>query len=216
MEKALKLVPFTRVLCEFHMVSGLTFSVEDCSYLARRYAKAGVTGYRLDGYTGTGYLTRYLEHSIHQIPMLLYKNRYRIPLIFRDNTVSHMLARETYRWPAFFKLLDWYLKYRPEQVMVHGDKKQKIVDTAFLTFRLSEICDGAAFPFAHFEHLAEFEEWNQIYRLIEEQRPSKSEQPFDRNDPIQLSELKTIIEIIRMKYLAGLSYEERLQFEAEG
>lgn len=205
MSKKLKLIHFDKILCEYRLKDGLTLTVEDTSRLADSLKTEGVDGYRVGSYDGKGYLTRYLEHFVECIPMLEYKNVL-IPLIFRDSPATRDLFLESYRWPAFLLLLDWYLKFEPETVLItpRFPYKRKIVDTAFLTFRLAEICDGAAFPLTNFHSLEEFEQWNEIHRLIDNGSIGRHAKIFNNRSLVDLDELSMIIKIVKMKYEALL------------
>lgn len=201
MRKDLELVHFDKILCEYRLKDGLTLSIDDSSRLADSLKNEGVEGYRVGSYDGKGYLTRYLEHFVECIPMLEYKNTL-IPLIFRDSPATRDLFLESYRWPALLQLLDWHLKYEPETALVtpRVSYKKKIVDTAFLTFRLAEICDGAAFPLTNFRSLEEFEKWNEVHRLIDNGSIGRHAKIFNSRSFIDLEELEMIIKIVKLKY----------------
>ena len=77
-------------------------------------------------------------------------------------------------------------------------------DTAFLIFRLWEICDGAAFPIANLNNLSEFERWNQIFHLIDTGKSFKRTREFDATKVEDLTQLEAVITIIKMKYQAIL------------
>ncbi len=80
----------------------------------------------------------------------------------------------------------------------------EVVDTAFLIFRLWEICDGAAFPIANLNNLSEFERWNQIFHLIDTGKSFKRTREFDATKVEDLTQLEAVITIIKMKYQAIL------------
>lgn len=75
-----------------------------------------------------------------------------------------------------------------------------MIDTAFLIFRLWEICDGAAFPIANITNLSEFEKWNQIFHLIDTGKSFKRTKEFDATKVEDLTQLEAVISIIKLKY----------------
>ena len=196
-----------KIISDFRLLSGLTVSIEDCANLTKELKKYGVEDYYISDYEGNSYLTRYVDYFIDWIPCLKYKKKYLIPLIFRDMPDTQKMFRDSYRWEAFFILLDWYLKYNPEKVIIQCKKKKRkmeVVDTAFLIFRLWEICDGAAFPIANLNNLSEFERWNQIFHLIDTGKSFKRTREFDATKVEDLTQLEAVITIIKMKYQAIL------------
>lgn len=196
-----------KIISDFRLLSGLTVSIEDCAQLTKAFEKYGVEDYYISDYQGNSYLTRYVDYFIDSIPCWSYKGQYLIPLIFRDMPDTQRMFQDSYRWEAFFILLDWYLKYNPSKVLVQCTKKNKrveVVDTAFLIFRLWEICDGAAFPIANFNNLSEFEQWNQIFHLIDTGKSFKRPKEFDTTKVEDLTQLEAIILIIKLKYQALL------------
>lgn len=203
MNKLIELVPFTKILCEYRILEGLTLRIEDCSALAKEYQDLEVTGYQLFDYSGTGYFTRYLDYSVRQLPTLTYRKRYMIPMLFRADQSSQKFVAAPYRWIAFFQLLDWYLENEPEKVLLQEVKvkgRVKVIDTAFIVFRLTEIFDAAGRPMSHFYHMADFIQWNSVHRLIDD----KSETGFDPTDKKQLSLLNVITEIVNLKYRTAI------------
>lgn len=95
------------------------------------------------------------------------------------------------------------MEYNPEKVIVACSKKRKkfeVIDTAFLIFRLWEICDGAAFPIANITNLSEFEKWNQIFHLIDTGKSFKRTKEFDATKVEDLTQLEAVISIIKLKY----------------
>ncbi len=195
-----------KIISDFRLLSGLTVSIEDCAKLTKAFRKYGVDDYYISGYEGNSYLTRYVDYFIEGIPCWEYKKQYLIPLIFRDMPDTQKMFHDTYRWEAFFILLDWYLKYNPEKVIIKckKQKKQQMIDTAFLVFRLWEICDGAAFPIANFNNLSEFEQWNQIFHLIDTGKSFRRTKEFDATRVEDLTQLEAVIAIIKLKYQALL------------
>ena len=49
--------------------------------------------------------------------MLIYRQNYLIPLLFRRSDSAFRLFEEEYRMEAFFLLLEWSLKHRPEKFL---------------------------------------------------------------------------------------------------
>lgn len=83
-----------------------------------------------------------MECMVDRAPMLIYKRNYLIPLLFRRSDSAFRLFEEDYRMKAFFCLLEWSLKYCPNKILIDKNeaydfKKVKIVDSAYLAFRLS-------------------------------------------------------------------------------
>ena len=172
MEAKISLEPFERILSGYQKIEELAVNVADCSKLAQKYARYGVEGYRLGNYVGTGYLNRYLECMVDRAPMLIYKRNYLIPLLFRRSDSAYQLFEEDYRMEAFFRLLEWSLKHQPGKILIEKNekydlKKAKVIDSAYLAFRVSEILDSGGYPLSNFQTLEQFIEWNRIYRLIE-------------------------------------------------
>ena len=205
MVRKIQTITHNKIISNFRVLSGLTISIEDCAYLTKQFQNYGVDDYYISEYQGNSYLTRYVDYFIDSIPCWTYKRKYLVPLIFRDTPDTQKMFQDDYRWHAFFVLLDWYLKYSPEKVIIETTKdKFKVIDTAFLTFRLWEICDGAAFPIANLNNLSEFEKWNQASHLIDTGRSFKQTREFDATKVEDLTQLEAVISIIKMKYQAIL------------
>ncbi|MFV0559183.1 MAG: hypothetical protein ACK5NA_00495 [Enterococcus sp.] len=205
MEEQIILRPFDRILSGFQKLNELAIDISDCSYLEKKYAHFGIEGYKISGYVGTGYLNHYLECKVERVPMLMYKQRYLIPLVFRSSEASLKLFQEEYRMEAFFYLLDWHLNYAPDKVVVkksteYTNQKKIIIDSAYLVFRMTEIFDKAGYPLSNFQTIDQFEEWNMIYRLIDNQHPGRHSRVFDRTSTKNISELRLIIDLIKMRY----------------
>ena len=180
-------------------------NVTDCSKLAQKYARFGVEGYRLGNYVGTGYLNRYLECMVDRAPMLIYRQKYLIPLLFRRSDSAFRLFEEEYRMEAFFLLLEWSLKHRPEKILIERNekidtKKNKVIDSAYLAFRVSEILDCGGYPISNFQSIDQFIEWNRIYRLIDNGGIGRHSKVFDPEYPENMEELKMIISLVKLKY----------------
>lgn len=196
-----------KIISEFRHLTGLTIAVDDCAYLARKYQSFGVEDYIIANYEGNSYFTRYIQYYVDLLPCWEYKKDYLIPLIFREMPDTHRMFQEPYRWEAFFKLLDWYLTYQPEKVLITCQKKpgqREIVDTAFLIFRLWEICDGAAFPIGNLNNLSEFQHWDHIFHLIDTGKSFRRTTDFNPEKIEDLTQLEVIIGIIKMRYQAIL------------
>lgn len=206
MEEEITLKPFRRVLSGYEVLSKTALTIQDCSELADKYKQFGVDGYRIGDYSGPSYLNRYLECSIKSAPMLVYKRNIFIPMVFRGAKESQQLFREPSRMPGFFVLLDWLIENRPEKAIInyrapdefHSEKMY--VDSAYVAFRLSEILDVGGFPISRFENLEEFIVWNRIYHLIENGQIGRHSRIFDEDNPINVSELKMILQVVQLKY----------------
>lgn len=205
MEAKIILEPFQRILSGYQKVEELSVNISDCSQLAQQYAEYGVEGYRLGNYVGTGYLNRYLECSVERAPMLIYKRKYLIPLLFRRSDSAFRLFEESYRMDAFFLLLEWSLKHQPGKVFVaknpdNNRRKEKVIDSAYLAFRVSEILDSGGYPISNFRTIEQFMDWNRIYRLIDNGGIGRHSKIFDPEFPENLEELRMIIELVKLKY----------------
>lgn len=205
MEAKINLEPFERILSGYQKVEELAVNITDCSKLAQKYAPYGVEGYRLGNYIGTGYLNRYLECMVDRVPMLIYKKKYLIPLLFRRSDSAFQLFEEDYRMEAFFLLLDWSLKHQPEKILIETSqkvdtKKEKVIDTAYLAFRVSEILDSGGYPISNFQTVEQFMDWNRIYRLIDNGGIGRHSKVFDPEYPENIEELRMIVSLVRLKY----------------
>ncbi|MEQ6205801.1 hypothetical protein [Enterococcus mundtii] len=205
MEAKINLEPFERILSGYQKVEELAVNIADCSKLAQKYAPYGVEGYRLGNYIGTGYLNRYLECMVDRAPMLIYKKKYLIPLLFRRSDSAFQLFEEDYRMEAFFLLLDWSLKHQPEKILIETSqkvdtKKEKVIDTAYLAFRVSEILDSGGYPISNFQTVEQFMDWNRIYRLIDNGGIGRHSKVFDPEYPENIEELRMIVSLVRLKY----------------
>lgn len=205
MEAKISLEPFERILSGYQKIEELAVNVADCSKLAQKYARYGVEGYRLGNYVGTGYLNRYLECMVDRVPMLIYKRNYLIPLLFRRSDSAYQLFEEDYRMEAFFRLLEWSLKHQPGKILIEKNekydlKKAKVIDSAYLAFRVSEILDSGGYPLSNFQTLEQFIEWNRIYRLIDNGGIGRHSKLFDPEYPENMEELRMIISLVKLKY----------------
>ncbi|KAA9177086.1 hypothetical protein F6X86_12585 [Enterococcus durans] len=205
MEAKISLEPFERILSGYQKIEELAVNVADCSKLAQKYARYGVEGYCLGNYVGTGYLNRYLECMVDRAPMLTYKRNYLIPLLFRRSDSAYQLFEEDYRMEAFFRLLEWSLKHQPGKILIEKNekydlKKAKVIDSAYLAFRVSEILDSGGYPLSNFQTLEQFIEWNRIYRLIDNGGIGRHSKLFDPEYPENMEELRMIISLVKLKY----------------
>ncbi|MGX7195330.1 hypothetical protein [Enterococcus olivae] len=205
MAERIVLQPFDRILSGYEKQSEMAVSVADCSRLCRMYESLGVQGYRLGDYRGASYLNRYLGCSVSRAPMLIYKDEYLIPLVFRTSPESNLLFEELTRMTGFFYLLDWLLKFRPKKVIMDYNKKKErgdyhIIDSPYVAFRLSEIVDGAGFPISQFQTLEEFMYWNRQHRLIKNKQIGRHSKIFDANRKENVEELQMILKVIQLKY----------------
>ncbi len=205
MEAKISLEPFERILSGYQKIEELAVNVADCSKLAQKYERYGVEGYRLGNYVGTGYLNRYLECMVDRAPMLIYKRNYLIPLLFRRSDSAYQLFEEDYRMEAFFRLLEWSLKHQPGKILIEKNekydlKKAKVIDSAYLAFRVSEILDSGGYPLSNFHTLEQFIEWNRIYRLIDNGGIGRHSKLFDPEYPENMEELRMIISLVKLKY----------------
>ncbi|WP_195641431.1 hypothetical protein [Enterococcus durans] len=205
MEAKISLEPFERILSGYQKIEELAVNVADCSKLAQKYARYRVEGYRLGNYVGTGYLNRYLECMVDRAPMLIYKRNYLIPLLFRRSDSAYQLFEEDYRMEAFFRLLEWSLKHQPGKILIEKNekydlKKAKVIDSAYLAFRVSEILDSGGYPLSNFQTLEQFIEWNRIYRLIDNGGIGRHSKLFDPEYPENMEELRMIISLVKLKY----------------
>lgn len=207
MEEKIILQPFYRILSGYEKMAEVAVSIRDCSALCRKYRKYGVEGYRLGDFRGSSYLNRYLNCTVNQAPMLIYKNNFLIPLVFRSSEASDRLFLDGYRMKGFFILLEWLLEHRPEKAIIDFrkydaiiDEKEYIIDSSYILFRLTEIFDGAGFPLSHFSNVEEFAEWNRIYRLIDNGQIGRHSRIFEIEDEKNRSELQMILKIVALKY----------------
>lgn len=209
MTETIILERFDRILSGYEKLTEISVSISDCSQLCLSYSHLGVQGYRLGDFRGVSYLNRYLTCSVKQAPMLIYKKDYLIPLVFRESEDSFRLFEESSRMTGFFYLLDWYLENEPKKVIVRergagnsGNRlnRESVVDSAFLSFRLSEIIDGSGFPISEFTRLEEFVDWNRVNRLIDNGGIGRHSRIFDIENPKNHSELTVILKIIQLKY----------------
>lgn len=205
------LEPYERVIGECDKIKTLAVALQDCSRLAKQTQIFGVDGYCLGSYEGCGYLNRFMPFYTHQVPLLTYRQHYLIPLIFRYCSDSQRLFLEAERLPSFFLLLDWYLTYKPQDVVMNyhttRDFYQKpkrvekqMIDSAFLVFRLSEIVDAAGLPLSQIKTFEEFLSWNRRHRLIDNGSVGRHSMIFDPDNEANRSELAMIITILRLKY----------------
>ncbi|HCB28281.1 MAG TPA: hypothetical protein DEP40_08115, partial [Enterococcus sp.] len=135
----------------------------------------------------------------------IYKRNYLIPLLFRRSDSAYQLFEEDYRMEAFFRLLEWSLKHQPGKILIEKNekydlKKAKVIDSAYLAFRVSEILDSGGYPLSNFQTLEQFIEWNRIYRLIDNGGIGRHSKLFDPEYPENMEELRMIISLVKLKY----------------
>lgn len=142
---------------------------------------------------------------VDRVPMLIYKRNYLIPLLFRRSDSTFRLFEENYRMEAFFRLLEWSLKHQPTKILIeknekYDSKKVKVIDSAYLAFRLSEILDSGGYPISNFRSIEQFIDWNRIYRLIDNGGIGRHSKVFDPEYPENIEELRMIISLVKLKY----------------
>lgn len=185
--------------------------IRQCSLLVERCHDLGVEGYQVGEFYGAGFLNRYMPIRIPYAPMLIYKNNVQIPLVFRKDAAAKALVNDPLRLPAFFKLLDWYLSYDDEaEKVVFGYESSrgslqrftrvKVIDSALVAFRLSEIIDAAGYSLKALHCEEDFIEWNRKHRLVSEQRIGRHSRVLNLEDPKRLAEVQMIFDIVRLKY----------------
>ncbi|HIY58251.1 MAG TPA: hypothetical protein H9829_08695 [Candidatus Tetragenococcus pullicola] len=208
MEEKIVLQPFDRILSGFEKLSEVSISISDCSEICRNYQSFGVEGYRLGDYGGASYLNRYLGCTVDRAPMLMYKKKYLIPMVFRSAPESWNLFNESTRFTGFFYLLEWLLSFQPEKAIIDyhklgnpsNESDRAIIDSAYIVFRLSEIVDGAGFPISQMTCVEEFSLWNRGYRLIDNGQIGRHSRAFDIENEKNVSELQMILKIVKLKY----------------
>jgi hypothetical protein len=97
------------------------------------------------------------------------------------------------------------LKHRPEKILIERNekidtKKNNVIDSAYLAFRVSEILDCGGYPISNFQSIDQFIEWNRIYRLIDNGGIGRHSKVFDPEYPENMEELKMIISLVKLKY----------------
>lgn len=216
------LVPFKRAIGEYERLFCSSLPVDKCSVLVRACRDFGVEGYCLADISGSGYLNRFMRYESHQVPTLIFRREFLVPLLFRNDTASQRLFQEPRRLQSFFILLDWYLTHKPNEVIVgtrsgattlnrrgqliHG-MDQKIVDTAFLVFRLTEIIDASGLPLSQIRSVEEFTLWNRQAKLIDRGGGvGRHSRIFDIGDPLDQAHLKMVMTIIRLHYPFAIDF----------
>lgn len=205
---AIRLQPFDRILSGFDKLTEAAVPIVDCSTLSQRYQSFGVSGYRIGDFAGSCFINRYLPCSFYGVPMLIYKSRYLLPMVFRNSPEAQLLFQENHRFPSFLTLLEWELKYNFKKIVVetkrnrysYADDILYIIDTGYLAFRLSEIIDGAAFPVSQMTSFEEFMEWNREAHLLNNGSRGRHSMILDIDNQQEKSELELILKIIQAKY----------------
>ncbi|MHC9000912.1 hypothetical protein [Enterococcus bulliens] len=206
------LQPFDRILSGFDKVTEVAFSILDCSYLSTKYQDFGITGYRVGDFKGRAFIHRYVPCSFYQVPMLIYRSKYLIPLVFRKNFTMINLFTDPNRFASFLDVLDFEVEARPKQVIIeaqenaypYAEETFYVIDTNYILFRLAEIIEVGALAIRHMTDIAEFMEWNRTVRLIDNGVKGRHSQIFDPQDDLQFSELDMIIGIVLRLYPESL------------
>ncbi|EMF0114237.1 hypothetical protein OUS11_000764, partial [Enterococcus hirae] len=99
----------------------------------------------------------------------------------------------------------WSLKHQPTKILIeknekYDSKKVKVIDSAYLAFRLSEILDSGGYPISNFRSIEQFIDWNRIYRLIDNGGIGRHSKVFDPEYPENIEELRMIISLVKLKY----------------
>lgn len=210
------LIPFKRATGEYEKLACYSVPVEQCSLLVKTYHPYGVEGYCLADIKGGGYLNHFMRYEGHQVPTLIFRKHFLVPLLFRQDSGSQRLFQDPRRWQSFLMLLDWYMAHKPQEVVVGSyweasswdvggqpviTNRQKIIDTAFLVFRLTEIIDAAGLPLSQIETMAAFIQWNRQVRLIDNGGGvGRHSRIFDQEDPLDHSQLALILRIVSQYY----------------
>lgn len=177
-----------------------------CSALVSACQSFGVEGYQVMAYPTQGFLSRYTPIQIPHAPMLVYAGRYLIPLVFRRGTESEELWNQPSRRESFFELLAWYLRYEPETIItgyqIMGSElngtKMKIVDSAWLAFRLQEIIHCGCYAMKDFTSMEEFIRWNQKVQLIKTPMIGRHSPVLDLEDQKTAAECVLFFQILRL------------------
>lgn len=184
--------------------------LSQCSALVSACQSFGVEGYRVVEYTTKGFLSRYTPIRIPHAPMLVYDEQYLIPLVFRRGMGCEELWNQAPRQEAFFLLLDWYLQYEPETIVTEyrvkeseeGSFRLKMLDSAWLAFRLQELIHCGCYPLKDCPSKECFIQWNQVAQLIQSPR-------IGRHSPVlDLENKKTVAECHLFFQILGLFFPE--------
>jgi hypothetical protein len=205
---AIQLQPFNRILSGFDKLTEVAVSVADCSKIAEKYHYLGITGYKIDDFSGNCFINRYLPCEFYRVPMLIYRSRYLIPLVFRHSPESYILFQESYRFPSFIQLLDWELQYNRKRVIIDSMKNKYsyaeselfVIDAGYLAFRLAEIIDVASFPVSKMTSFDEFLIWNRESHLLDNGHKGRHSMILDIENDRERTELQLVLAIIQKKY----------------
>lgn len=205
---AIKLQPFDRILSGFDKLTELAVSISDCSKITEKYRYLGITGYKVGDFSGNCFINRYLPCEFYRVPMLIYRSRYLIPLVFRDSPESHLLFQESYRIPSLIQLIDWELHFNPKSIIIdsvannysYAEKELFVLDTGYLTFRLAEIIDVASFPVSKMASYEEFLSWNREAHLLDNGHKGRHSMILNIDNDRERTELQLVLAIIQNKY----------------
>ncbi|MEQ7215654.1 hypothetical protein ABQD61_07185 [Enterococcus asini] len=195
-------------------------SLSQCSALVSACQSFGVEGYRVVDYTTNGFLSRYLPIRIPHAPMLVYRGQYLIPLVFRRGTGCEELWNQASRREAFFLLLDWYLRYEPETIVTkyrlmddeEGRFRLKILDSAWLAFRLQELIHCGCYQLKDCPSKEHFIQWNQESRLIQSPLIGRHSPVLDLENRKTVAECLLFFQILQLFFPdAPLCHELQLE-----
>lgn len=198
-----------------------------CSALVEQCQHLGVEGYRVENYQAAGFLNRYLPISIPHAPMLIYKKDIRIPLVFRRDSHVQMVLNESWRLEAYFRLVDWFLAddFEAEKIVfgysaaccpLRRFRGLKMIDSAYVAFRLSEIVDGASFALQEMQTEEEFIQWNQERQLVGDPQIGRHSKILDLDNPKHLQQVQLVFDIIRLKYPHVTLFQKASMLDAVG
>ncbi|MFV0557504.1 MAG: hypothetical protein ACK5MW_02550 [Enterococcus sp.] len=207
-----------KIACKESTIKAYTFNVSACSQLVRKFQNLGVVNYGLTSYTGSGYLGHYSEYHVDHIPVIYYKKNYLIPLLFKKISADTCHFTKDYQVIGFLYLVDWYLSYEPTKLFIRKNLEevnpnQEIIDSDYVRLRLSEILDKSAYHLRHLKTIAEFENWNEKNRLIDNHYHGKHSRVFDWQDAKNIAELKVILSLVELKY-GPMSFDWTMQEQA--
>lgn len=202
----IKLEPVVKSVTTTCVAQEVAVPIEQCASLVQACQSYGVEGYRVGSYTPSGFLSRYTPIQIPFAPMLVYPNQIMIPLVFRNGSDCEALLNQPKRLKAFFQLLDWYLAYEPETIILDYKTSQgpfanhegKIVDSALVAFRLQEIIHCGVYAMKNFESMEEFAQWNRNSRLIKGQAIGRHSRILDLDNPKVAAECNLVFGILAL------------------
>lgn len=180
--------------------------LSQCSTLVSACQPFGVTGYRVVEYTTQGFLSRYTPVRIPHAPMLVYREEYLIPLVFRRGTGCEELWNQSPRREGFFLLLAWYLRYEPETILTksrldsneEGRFRMKVLDSAWLAFRLQELIHCGCYQLKNCPNKEQFIQWNQQKRLIQSPIIGRHSPVLDLENKKTMAECQLLFQILQL------------------